>query len=257
MKRKLKRLLQIVLIIIVTCVCIVLGFRTRYINGIIVTQLNSQNTSSMGFMLETSDGKIIMIDGGTLEDSENVAETIMNKGGVVEAWFITNAYEKNTGTLEKIIEDGKIQVNNIYVSLNSEQWYLEHDQSDKNTFSREFLNILDKESVRDKVHEMALRQEFTIDNLNFKILKIKSPEYVGLNAGNNQSMVIKVSNNFKDIIFLGDLGEEVKKEFYNNNLDEVNDYSIKVSEETKDWINEFEVEENYETKDGNKTVRVW
>lgn len=229
MRRKLKLLLKIFLLLIITCACIALGFKSRYDNGIVITQFEPQLTRSMGYMLESKENKIIMIDGGLPEDAKHVEEAILNKGGIVEAWFVTHAHDDHVGALIEIIEAGKVQINNIYVSLNSEEWYATYENDARKEFAQKFLETLDKEEIRDKVQEVSLRQEFTIDNLNFKILKVKSPEYTRENAGNNQSMIIKVSNNFKDILFLADLGEEIEEEFLKNNYDEIKSYSVQVS----------------------------
>lgn len=230
MKRKLKFLFKIFLIVLVTCSCIALGFKARYDNGILVTQFAPQLTRSMGYMLETKENKIIMIDGGLPEDSKHIEEAIISKGGIVEAWFITHNHEDHAGALAQIIKSGEIQINNIYVSLNSSEWYETYEQNTdgRKEFAKIFLDVIDSEEVRDKVQELALRQELVFDNLNFKILKIKSPEQIQ-NAGNNQSVVIKVSNNFKSMIFLGDLGSEYEDEFLNNNLDEIKADSVQMS----------------------------
>ena len=45
-----KRIFKIALVIIVTIICIMVGTRTRYNNGIKVTQFEPQLTRSMGYM---------------------------------------------------------------------------------------------------------------------------------------------------------------------------------------------------------------
>lgn len=214
-----KRIFKIALVIIVTTICIMVGAKTRYNNGIRITQFEPQLTRSMGYMLETVNNKLIMIDGGLPEDSSHVEQKLLEKGGVVEAWFITHAHDDHYGVLVELIKSGKVQINNIYVSFNSEEWY-ETYNNDKFESIKNMLDLLDSEEVRDKVHEVNLKEEIAIDNLFFKILKIKSPEHTE-NPGNNQSVVIKVSNNIRSMIFLGDLGSEYEEEFLQNNLDEI------------------------------------
>lgn len=213
MKRKLKFLLKILLLVVVTGSCIALGLYSRHINKIIITQIENQRA----YMIQTKENKIIMLDGGNSENAEYIEQAIIDKGGVVEAWFVTLADKNCVGALEKIIEAEKVQINNIYVSFNSEEWYL----NSKADIPSRFFDILDSEEIRDKVQEVNLKQEFTIDNLYCKILKVKNPEYIDENLQNNQSMVIRISNNFENIIFLPDLSEDVKKEVFENNLDEI------------------------------------
>lgn len=296
MRKKLRLILKILLFVVVTCSCIALGFYSRYTSGIVVTQFETQATRSMGYMLETKEQRLVIVDGGLPENTAHIEETIINKGGIVDAWFVTHIHEDHTGALLEIIKSGKVQINNIYVSLNSEEWYLQYEDTNRHEAIKEFLNTLDQEEIRDKVHDVALREEITIDNLNFKILKIKSPEQTE-NAGNNQSMVIKVSNNFKSMMFLGDLGEEYEEEFIQSNLDEMEATAVQmahhgqagVSEkfyqklnpeicfwptteaiwtnengtgnyktlETRSWIEKIGDIENYVAKDGDITIRIW
>ena len=222
-----KKFLIILLITIVTALCVFLGFRSRYNNGIVVTQFESQLASSMGYMIETKNNEIIMIDGGLPEDSEHIEDAILAKGGIVEAWFITHAHDGHYGALLEIIESGKVQINNIYASFNSAEWYETYD-NDNYISIKHMLDVLDSEEVRNTVHAVSLRQEIHVDNLFFKILKANSPEQT-INAGNNQSIVIKVSNNIKSMIFLGDLGSEYEEEFLLNNLDEIEADAVQVA----------------------------
>lgn len=221
MSKKIKKISIIVLLILVTSICIALGFKTRYENRIKILQFKPQGErQSMGYMLTTNENKVIMIDGGTKQDKDHVLENIKQNGGVVEYWFITHAHDDHFGALNEILKNNEnITINNIVVSLNDEEWYKINDSKRYNDI-KEFLSLLKREDVFLKVHEATLREEFKIDNLHFKILKIKSPE-ITENAGNNQSMVIKVDNMFKSVMFLADLGKEAEEDFINHNLDEI------------------------------------
>jgi len=231
-----RKFLRIALIVVVTAVCIMVGMKTRVNNGIIVTQFEPQLTRSMGYMLETNTGKLIMIDGGLPDDSSHVEEKLLEKGGVVEAWFITHAHDDHYGVLVELIKSGKVIINNIYVSFNSEEWYKTYNP-DKYDSIKNMLDLLDSEDVRDKVHEVNLREEIAVDNLFFKILKIKNPEYTE-NPGNNQSVVIKVSNNIRSMIFLGDLGSEYESELLNNNIDEIEADAVQMAHHGQAGVSE-------------------
>ena len=100
------------------------------------------------------------------------------------------------------------------------------------------LDVLKKDGVKEKVHIVQNREEIAIDNLIFKILKITSPE-VTVNAGNNQSLVIKVSNMFKSMIFLGDSGEEVEENLVNHNLDEIKCDAVQMANHGQAGVSEF------------------
>lgn len=221
MSKKVKKIGLILLLILITGMCIGLGIKTRYDSRIQITQFEPQGTrQSMGYMLKTNENKLIMIDGGTKQDKEHVSNIIKENGGIVEYWFITHAHDDHYGVLNEIIkENTDIKINNIIVSLNDEDWYKLNDSSRFEDI-KEFLGLLKREDIAPIVREAVLREEIKVDNLKFKILKLKSPEIIE-NAGNNQSMVIKVDNMFKNVLFLADLGVQAEENFVNNNLDEI------------------------------------
>ena len=278
MKRKLKFLFKIFLLIAVTMLCVLAGFKTREKKAIVVTQFGqTSKDSNSGYLLESETGRLTMIDGGTKEDAESVLNTIKQKGGFVEVWFITVPHKENAGVLLEALEDKDIQVGGIYLSLNNEDWYEKYETAEEKEFAMDFIETLEEDDVRDKVHELNFRDEINIDNLFFKVLKVKHPEYTE-NAGNNQSLVLKVSNNFKSMIFLGNLGEEYQEAFINDNQDEIKADALQVSYHGENTLNEkiyefikptkyfwntsedvthFDSEaENYFTKFGDITVEI-
>ena len=278
MKRKLKLLLKIFLLVLVTVFCVFAGLKTRQKKAIVVTQFGQTSEgSNSGYLLESETGRLIMIDGGTKEDAENVLDNIKRKSGFVEVWFITVPHKENAGVLLKALADKDIQIGGIYLSVNDEEWYEKFEDENEKQFAADFLEKLEEDDIRDKVHELNFRDEINIDNLFFKILKVKHPEFTE-NTGNNQSLVIKVSNNFKSMIFLGSLGEEYQDAFINDNQDEIKADAVQVSYHGENTLNEkiyefinakkyfwntsedvtnFDSEaENYFTKFGNITTEI-
>ena len=226
MKRKLKVLFRCFLIILVTIACVFAGLNTRHKKAIIVTQFGqTQPVSKAGYLIESEENRLVMIDGG---NSADIVNTIKNKGGIVEAWFITLPHKESAETILNVLKSNEIQVNGIYVSLYGKDWYEENESKEEFEFISDFIDLLESDNVRDRVHELQLRDEINIDNLNFKALKVKNPDYTQ-NIANNQSMVIKVSNNFKSMIFLGSLGSEYQQDFVNHNQDEIKCDSVQVS----------------------------
>lgn len=237
MKKKLKIISFIALVILITSACTVIGFHTRHVNAIVVTQFGQAGNRSMGYMLKTKENRLVMIDGGLPEYSNHIIDVIKQNGGVVEAWFITHAHVDHASVLLDALKDNEVYINNIYVSLNGKDWYEKYEvDQGRIDFAIELIDTLAKEEVKDRVHEVNLREEINIDNLNFKILKIKNPEYIE-NAGNNQSVVIKVSNTYKSLLFLGDLGAEYQEDFINNNQDEIKCDGVQMGHHGQDAVN--------------------
>lgn len=240
MNKKVKKILLIIFIIVVTGICIALGINTRYNDRIQITQFASYGErQSMGYLLKTKENRLVMIDGGTIENKEHVLQEIKNNGGIIEYWFITHAHDDHYGVLKEILKEdyAGIQINNIIVSLNDEEWYKINDSSRYNDI-KEFLDLLKKENVLPIVREANLREKINVDNLNFYILKTKTPE-ITENAGNNQSMVIKVDNMFKSALFLADIGVQVEEDFVNNNLDEIKCDAVQMAHHGQNGVSKW------------------
>lgn len=240
MNKKVKKIGIILLLILVTGMCIALGIKTRYDDRIQIMQFAPQGTrQSMGYMLKTDENKLIMLDGGTKEDKEHVLEQIKANGGIVEYWFITHAHDDHYGVLNEILKENinDIKINNIIVSLNDEKWYETYDTSRYEDI-KEFLDLLKRDDISPIVREAILREKISIDNLNFTILKLKSPE-ITENAGNNQSMVIKVDNMFKSVLFLADLGVEAEEDFVNHNLDEIDCNAVQMAHHGQNGVQKW------------------
>ena len=201
-----------------------IDYSIRYEDRIRITQFAPQTPrQTMGYMLKTNKNNLIMIDGGTIGDSEHVKSFIKENGGVVESWYLTHAHDDHFGVLFDILSDENsgIVIHNIYLNFNEEEWYQENDKNRYDNFCIAALfDVLEKEEVHKKIHVVEKGEERTVDNLNFKILKVASPEIVE-NAGNNQSVVIKVSNRNKSLLFLGDLSEQAEEELIYHNLEEI------------------------------------
>ena len=78
------------------------------------TQLhNNSESQMMGYFIRTSNGKNIVIDGGTIEDSLNLQKYINENGGKVDYWFLTHFHLDHTGAIADIIENTSIPIEKI------------------------------------------------------------------------------------------------------------------------------------------------
>lgn len=172
-----------------------------------LTQLSPQGSRQMmGYLLKTKEGKLIVIDGGTLEDTNQLIEQINQNGGKVEAWFLTHAHDDHVGAFTQIINNTDMEVNAIYVSPNELAWYEEYEPQ-RADFTKTFLDTLNSEKIKNKVVNPNLNETFEIEGIKVEILGIRNPE-ITENAGNEQSMVIKFTTDHHCFLVLGDTGEK-------------------------------------------------
>ena len=179
-----------------------------------LTQLKmNSGRQMMGYILKTNN-KVIVIDGGTKDDAENLKFHINKYGGKVDYWFMTHLHDDHLGAFTEIVKDENVEICNIYASLNDKEWYRVNEPS-RYDFAEEFLNILSDEKIKNKVHSPDLNEKLTIDNIKVEILGIRNPEIVE-NPGNEQSMVIRFDTYKSSMIILGDAGVKSSEKLLNN-----------------------------------------
>lgn len=210
-KEKIVSILAIVLCIIAVIVSIV---RISNEHTIELTQLSDHSTRQMmGYILKTKNNKIIVIDGGTIDDTENLVEQINKHDGKVDAWFLTHLHDDHLGAFSNIANDEQIQIEKIYCSFNEYSWYEENEPS-RAEFSKQILEILKQDNIKDKVEDVSLNQDINIDDIKIEILGIKNPE-ITENAGNEQSMVVKFDTGKTTFLVLGDTGVKSSEKLLN------------------------------------------
>ncbi len=176
-------------------------------HAIELTQLkNNIHRQMMGYIIKTENDKVIVIDGGTTEDAQNLERNIMELGGKVDGWFLTHVHDDHVGAFTQIVANTEIEINHIYVSLNEKQWYQTYEP-ERAEFSNQFIELLEREELKEKVKQVKLNEKIKIDGIKVEVLGVKNPE-ITENAGNEQSMVVKFQLGETSLLILGDTGEK-------------------------------------------------
>lgn len=176
------------------------------LGGATLTMLNSQtNSQILSAIIQTSQGKLIVVDGGLGEDGDYLLSQIQARGGHVAAWLLTHPHGDHVGALYKILQDGAqgIQIDGIYYNFAAPEWYQIHDPDEQTmavsligTFAGLPQNIL---------HQVSRNQFIQVDDV---IIQVMNDRYeLSEDKGNNASIVYKMLVNGKTMLFLGDMGE--------------------------------------------------
>lgn len=115
MKKVLKRSACVLLVIIVIVGAL---YVMRINNYIYLTQFgDTTSRQMMGYAIKTKNNEIIIIDGGTKGDSEQLKNYIVQNGGTVKAWFITHLHSDHAGAFEELYRRCRYKYRkNIYVN---------------------------------------------------------------------------------------------------------------------------------------------
>lgn len=184
-------------------------------------QLPSQTPKQMNsYVLRTVHGDVIAIDGGYTEDAGYLKGFLAALGNRVTAWFITHQHLDHVDALTEILRmPGDLQIDRIYGSLNTTAWVEAHEKDGVET------TVQLKEALAAAgrgVTELELGQELAFGGVHFGVLGIKNPE-ITVNAINNSSVVMRVRDETRSVLFPADLGAEAGRKLlagpYGNRLE--------------------------------------
>jgi beta-lactamase superfamily II metal-dependent hydrolase len=163
---------------------------------------NQTHSQMMSYVLRTNQGKLIVIDGGTAGDAAYLRDFIKARGEKVEAWFITHPHDDHYDALREILlSPESVTIGHIYASMPDAEWIRANAPGDEIRAYDQFMETIGK--TQRKIEEVSLGQTFNFDGALFEIIGVKNPELRGIN---NSSIVMRVSDAHKSILFLADLG---------------------------------------------------
>jgi len=170
-------------------------------------QLPAQTPAQMNsYVLRTERGQVVVIDGGYTEDAAYLKGFLGALGNEVTAWFISHQHLDHVDALIEILRaPGDLRLGPIYGSLNTAVWTATHEEAWVETAVH--LNQSLAASGR-TVTELELGQEMSFDGLRFEALGVKNPEITTGSAINNSSVVLRVSDATRSVLFPGDLGPD-------------------------------------------------
>ena len=173
-----------------------------------MTQISSAtDTIGNSYLFKTAGGKVIMVDGGYATDAPNLRSKIMEAGGNVDLWFITHPHEDHMEALATILKDPQgVTVSKVVYSRVPDE-YLDLEPGSAGN-ARGYYHALD--NIVDKVDYVNIHnpgQRFDIDDIGIMILGTANPEF-RTNPYNNQSMIIRLWDDSKSVVMLGDAGVE-------------------------------------------------
>lgn len=226
-KTQKKKILIIILVMIIIFIGIVeiIKKNEKYIE---LTQLRDNSANQMmGYIMKTSTGKVIVVDGGNDADEPNLVEHIKALGNKVDVWFITHPHGDHASAIIRVIEETDIPIEKIYYTMNDLEWYKNYAKERAGEAER-FYNALQNERIKNNIEEVKLNQIINIDFIKCEILCVKNPEITN-NAFNNSSMVIKMNLEKSSILFLGDTGEESGDKLLNTQKDKLKSDIVQVA----------------------------
>jgi len=163
------------------------------------------NTIGNSYVFRTKTGRVIVMDGGFPEEAFTLRGFIGALGNEVEAWFISHPHDDHMGALNEILKQGlqDLRIKAIYhSSIVDEVIDAEPTEAEK---TRDFYERLSKCEAK-VVDIQQAGQVFDFDGMKLKIVSVATQ--LTTNPYNNNSMIMRVWDKRKSMVFLGDAGVE-------------------------------------------------
>lgn len=228
-----KKIFIIITILIFLISAFIIFKKVQENNKITITQLSPKGSRQMmGYIIKTKKGKLIVIDGGTTSDTQNLMNYISQNENNVDYWFITHAHDDHAGAFTQIATNENVKINNIYISLNDYEWY-QKNEPQRAEFSKLLIDTINNEKIEKQVKFPKVNEKIQIDELQVEILGIKNPE-ITTNVGNEQSMVIKFDTGETTVLILGDTGKQSSKKLLEKQKEKLKSDIVQMSHHGQD-----------------------
>jgi len=169
-------------------------------------QLPSQTgTQIMSYVIRTQGGKTIVVDGGMPGDASYLNRFLANFDHHVDAWILSHPHIDHVGAITAMLgRSDAPTIDKIYAVLPASDWMKQHETNAEKTLMalNTALSATNVMVIRPKLGDL-----FEIDGVRIEILGVANPE-ITQNACNNSSLVWRMSDAKKSVLFLGDLGVE-------------------------------------------------
>ncbi len=162
------------------------------------------NTIGNSYVFLTAKGKVVVMDGGMPEEANTLRGFVGALGNEVEAWFISHPHMDHMGALLEILKSQQdLKIKHIYHSRLSET--VRKAEEGAAGKCQEFYDNLEKSGI--PVTDIRKPGDtYTFDGMSLKILSVANE--ITENAYNNSSMIMRVWDKRKSMVFLGDAGVE-------------------------------------------------
>lgn len=182
------------------------GAGEKYLGGGRILLLANQGASQMlSSVIQTKDGSVIVVDGGTPEDAPHLIETVQAMGGRVNAWLITHLHNDHCGALISILnmEQMPLEIDGIYYSVAGQEWYDQYDPTRAQTAAA-FMSAIGKVPAEKRHDDIKKGTQIQVGDATVTVMNRRYQ--LSVDSGNNASVAYRVTLNGKKILYLGDMG---------------------------------------------------
>lgn len=188
-----------------------------------VTQYGKKDSyQSMFYTIKSSDGQLIIIDGGYDTDADSVRKIILDHGGIVDAWILTHPHPDHIGAFSSIFENLEgITIRHIYtIKMDYDKYKkLARDWDQFDVFEK-FHSLTEHSKKLTYLHQ---GDTLSICGLTMEVFSAYD-EYVAncsKDLCNDGSLLFQLSGKQDKMLFCADVGKKLSESLiktYGNKL---------------------------------------
>ena len=182
--------------------------------GRLIQIANRTLTQMMSYVIDTPDGKTVVIDGGNCcaEDAEALYSYLAERGKKVEAWFFTHAHGDHIGALLYLMDSGRmdIEIGSICLNFPPLEWLDSQGESEEGANQR-FFEQIEKYGIPLRI----LNDTDVIDIGGITVEMISTPRISEKYkfTVNSTSIIFKVKFPKREVLFTGDFDVYAQADF--------------------------------------------
>lgn len=170
----------------------------------IIQQTNMTRKQSMGYVILSKSGHVLVVDGGASGNEGELERIIKSVGGHVDLWLITHPHDDHhNAAIALLSSETDVTLDALGSSVLSNEWgdsignpVDAGELADWNAFVP---------SLKDKHFEIKEGQVFELGSMKIEVLAGANPD-IHINPFNNQSCVFRITEDGFTMLILGDLG---------------------------------------------------
>jgi len=188
--------------------------------GSVLQLANREHQQTMSYIIDTPDGKTVVIDGGWGEkyfglEAQDMYRMLSERGKTVDLWLITHAHTDHFGALRFLLKNQKpfdLDIRDLRFDFPPTQWL---ETVEKGLYAppvADFLQLVQDAKIPTTV--LKCGDVISVGGLTIEVL-CDARNYQKYHSINDTTCVLRVSFPKRDVLFLGDIGAERARDLLN------------------------------------------
>lgn len=182
----------------------------------IIKHTNKTYSQMTCYTVVAKSGHVLVIDGGNHGDGDELTRVVNKLGGHIHLWLITHPHCDHHDAVMDVIKAGALTYDRLGASQVTDDWARLAGTSDISEVLE--WNAFARDNLDERYFDIQPGSVFELGSVKVEVLAVANPEILA-NPVNNQSVVLRISEDGFTFLVLGDLGVEGGKKLMASGAD--------------------------------------